>query len=86
MSIATEIVEMLLQEAPDLETLKKHRQPLTPEEKAAFKQCSQDQSATAMKSVVNGKTWYVAYTHRAYKTSPTLKGALKEYPKIAATG
>lgn len=86
MTLPELIVEELLQEAPNLDTLKKNRKALTPEEKAAFKGCSQDQSATAMKSVVKGKTWYVCYTHRAYKTSPTLKGALREYPKIAATG
>ena len=87
MNIAEIIVDSMLQEGkPDLDTLKKHRVSLTPEEKAAFKECSQDQSATALKAVVDGKTWYACYTHRAYRVSPTLKGALAEYPDIAATG
>jgi hypothetical protein len=86
MSLTEYIVDSLLQESPNLETLKKHKVALTPDEKRSFKECSQDQSATAMKSVVNGKTWYACYTHRACQVSPTLKGALKAYPEIAATG
>lgn len=86
MTTVSLIVDTLLQEAPDLETLKKHRQVLSPEEKAAIpKDLPQGDGASVLKATVNGKTWYACYTHRAFKSSPTFKGMLKHYPAIAAT-
>lgn len=82
---AKDVVDLLL-ESPTIETLKKHRRPLTPEEKKAFDSASNDRSATAMKAVVDGKTWYAVYTHRAGGVFATLKAAVKAYPGIASTG
>jgi hypothetical protein len=81
----SDIVRFLL-ESPEIETVKKHRQTLTPEEKAAFDGAGNDRSATAMKSVINGKTWYAVYTHRSGGVFSTLKAAVKAYPGIASTG
>jgi hypothetical protein len=83
--IANDIVTLLL-ECPEVETVKKHRQSLTPEEKKAFAGAGDDQSATAMKGVVDGKTWYAVYTHRSGGVFSTLKAAVKAYPRIASTG
>ncbi len=85
MMTAQDIVTSLL-ESPNLDTLKKHRKPLTPEEKHAFDTAGDDRSASALKAEVDGKTWYAVYTHRAYQVRPTLKAAVAVYPSIAATG
>jgi hypothetical protein len=82
---AHNIVDLLL-ESPTIETLKKHRQSLTPEEKDAFANAGNDRSATAMKAVLDGKTWYAVYTHRAGQVFSTLKAAVAAYPGIASTG
>ena len=31
------------------------------------------------KAIVDGKTWYVANTHRAYNATSTLKGTIKKF-------
>lgn len=86
MTLPELIVDSLLQEAPDLEKLKKHRQTLTPEEKAAFpKNLPRGDGASILKAEVDGKTWYAVYTHRACQIKPTLKGAVAAYPFIAST-
>jgi hypothetical protein len=82
---AQSIVDALL-ESPEIKTMKKHRRTLTPEEKAAFDGAGNDRSATAMKAVINGKTWYGVWTHRCGKVFPTLKAAVSAYPGIASTG
>lgn len=85
MQIAEHVVDRLL-ESPEIATLKKHRKPLTPEEKSAFANAGDDQSATAMKAVLDGKTWYAVYTHRAGRVFSTLKAAVAAYPSLASTG
>jgi len=82
---AQSIVDALL-ESPEIETMKKHRQSLTPEEKAAFDGAGDDRSATAIKGIIDGKTWYAVYTHRSGGVFSTLKAAVSAYPRIASTG
>ena len=73
---AYDIVEQLLQEAPELKTLKAHRRSLSTEER------EQAGEASVQKSSVNGKTWYWSATHRCYQVRPTLKAAITAYWKI----
>jgi len=83
--IAENVVVTLL-EAPELETLKKHKKPLTPEEKAAFDQdLPSGDCATVLKAEVDGKTWYACYTHRSCHISKDLDGCAKAYPRVAST-
>jgi hypothetical protein len=84
---AHEIVEDLLTESPKVETLKKHKRPLSPEEQAkvAAVKLPHGDCATFWKAEHEGKTWYVVHTHRAGQVRPSLKSALAVYPKIAST-
>lgn len=84
---AQEIVEALLTESPKIETLKKHKRPLSPEEQAqvAAVKLPHGDCATFWKSEHEGQTWYVVHTHRAGQVRPSLKAALAVYPKIAST-
>lgn len=74
-------------QGPDFKTLKKHKVDLEPDERSevmkrkAVWHFSHLKSATpaVWKSVVGGKTWYVTNTHRAYNSTPTLKGAIGRY-------
>jgi len=86
-TIAESIVDILLESpGPDLEKLKKHKQPLTPEEKAQIPTgLPQGDGATVIKGVVDGKTWYACYTHRACQVRPTMAQLAKVYPNIAST-
>lgn len=76
--------ESLLQEAPDLATLKANRTTLTKEERSEVMKAKAvwnpgnggHASSAVWKSTVAGKTWYVCNTHRAYDAAPTLKGAI----------
>lgn len=84
-SLAESIVNTLL-ESPDLEKLKKHRQSLTPEEKAQIPTgLPQGDGATVIKAVVDGKTWYACYTHRACQVRSSMAQLAKVYPQIAST-
>jgi hypothetical protein len=82
-----EIVEELLTESPKIETLKKHKRPLSPEEKAQVDavSLSNGDCASFWKAEHEGKTWYVVHTHRAGQVRPSLKSALAVYPQIAST-
>ena len=74
---------------PKFDVLKKHKVALTPEEralvmarKATWHHGPPDGNgpcAAVWKSIVNGKTWYVTHTHRAYNVTPTLKGTIKRF-------
>ena len=72
---------------PDFKTLKKHKVPLSPEEKAeaikakaVWHHGPQGQETPAVwKTEVNGTTWYVTNTHRAYNVRPTLQGAIRRF-------
>lgn len=72
---------------PEFATLKKAKTELSPDER---KECmdqkavwrfSPGRSATpaVWKAEVDGKTWYVTNTHRAYNATPTLQGAIRRY-------
>lgn len=82
--------ERILMESPEMKTLKKNKKPLTDKEKelvmsndAVWHHGPNGQKTPAVwKSVVNGKTWYVTNTHRAYQAKPTLKGAISIYHKF----
>ncbi len=72
--------------SPTIETLKKHRRPLTPQEKSQIpKNLPAGDSATVLKAEVDGQTWYACYTHRAGQVRKTFKELLKVYPQIAST-
>ncbi len=73
---AWDIVERLLQEAPEIKTLKANLKKLDDHEREAAGE------APIKKSVVNGKTWYWSTTHRCYQARPTLKAAVNAYWKI----
>jgi hypothetical protein len=72
---------------PRYPVLNKGRKRLTPDErqlcmdrKAVWHHGPQGQETPAVwKSEVNGKTWYVTNTHRAYNVTPTIKGTIKRF-------
>ena len=67
----------------DIQTLKKHRVNLTEEERAKVKKLKgewdSDKRSAIMKSMINGKPYYVTYTHRAFNYSPKLEIACKMF-------
>ena len=79
---------------PEFSTLKKNQVPLTPEERAEVLRRGAvwyrgsdggKPSSAVSKAVVNGKTWYWCSTHRAWRGSPTLKGAIGHFKFIKTT-
>ena len=78
---------------PEFKTLKKNKKPLTDEERAEVMKSGATwnmgsggkPSPAVWKAVVDGKTWYVTNTHRAYNVRPTLKGAISRYHKFIKT-
>jgi hypothetical protein len=73
---------------PKLESLKKGRRTLTPEERNQVVSAGavwSDGSPGVWKSMVNGKTWYVCNTHRSYECKPTIEGAIKSFEFIEST-
>jgi hypothetical protein len=84
---AQEIVEVLLLEHPKIETLKKSKRPLSPEEKAQVDavKLPHGDGASWWKAEHEGKTWYVVHTHRCGQVRPSLKSALAVYPQVASS-
>jgi len=78
---------------PKMETLKKNKKPLTEEERkevmdkgAVWHHGPNGEETPAIwKAEINGKTWFVCNTHRAYQCKPTLKGAINAYDFIETT-
>lgn len=78
---------MLLWESPRMPTLKKNRRQLDPEERDLVMQrkavwhhgAGGKESPAVWKALVNGKTWYVTNTHRAYQARPTLKATIAAF-------
>jgi hypothetical protein len=87
---AIALAARVLQEAPEFKTLKKGRTKLDPEERQevmdreAVWHRGKDggPSPAVWKSRVNGKTWYVTNTHRAFNVRPTLNGAISRFHKF----
>lgn len=87
MAFAEAVLQAVLNESPEVSTLKKHQQSLTPEEraevikaKATWDHGPGGQASPAVKkSVVDGKTWYWCATHRCGQVKSTLKGAIHAF-------
>lgn len=81
------LVEYKAGKGPRMPALKKGKVKLTDEERDLVMQRKAtwnhgpngEPSPAVWKSAVNGKTWYVTNTHRAYNLTSTLKGTIKRY-------
>lgn len=78
----------------EMKKLKDNKKPLTPEERKEVMDSGAvwhhgpkgEETPAVWKSVdKSGKTTYITNTHRAYQTSPTIKGAIKKYAFIKTT-
>ena len=78
---------------PKMEILKKNKKALTEDERKEVMDSGEvwhhgpngEATPAVWKSEVDGKTWYVCNTHRAYQCKPTLKGAISSYDFIETT-
>lgn len=76
---------------PEFKTLKKNQVDLEPEERSKvmkskavwnfhYGRDGKKQATPAVwKAIVNGATWFVTNTHRAFQSRPTLDGAISIY-------
>ena len=84
------IVEAAPKGHPDFKTFKKNKVSLTPEERATVMKREAvwhhgpkgAETPAVSKAVINGKTWYATYTHRAINYAKSLKGAINQYHKF----
>lgn len=87
MSYTKKIETIAGSKAPSMDTLKKNKVKLTPEErdqvmseKAVWHHGPQGEETPAVwKSIIKGQTWFVTNTHRAYQAKKTLKAAINSY-------
>ena len=85
--------ELLLTESPEQKTLKKHKVPLTDEERKQVMDAGAvwhhgpnvEETPAIWKAAVKGKSWYICNTHRAVQIKSTLKGAIKAFDFIKTT-
>jgi hypothetical protein len=90
---AQRLVDSLLNESPEMKTLKKNKVKLDPEEREQAMKAGatwhpgnhENPTCAVWKAVVNGKTWYVCNTHRCYQARPTLKGAISAFDYVKTT-
>lgn len=84
---------VILNESPEIKTLKDNARALDPEERAEVMKAGAvwhhgpDGEATpaVRKAVINGKTWYWCATHRAGQVKSTLKAAIKAFDFVKTT-
>lgn len=81
--------EFIYLESPEWKTLNKNKVKLTPEErkkvmdsKAVWHFHHIGPTPAVWKAEVDGKTWYVTNTHRAFNVRPTLQGAIGRFHKF----
>ena len=87
------VIERLLDESPEIKTLKNNQIKLDPDEReqvmkaGAVWHMGKDggPSPAVRKAVVKGKTWYWCATHRCGQVRPTLKGAIKTFDFVKTT-
>jgi hypothetical protein len=85
--------EMVVEASPRMETLEKNKRPLTDEERQKVMDAGATwnfgkdgaPSPAIWKAEVDGKTWFVCHTHRAYQAKPTLGQAIKAFEFIETT-
>jgi predicted nucleotidyltransferase len=85
-----ELKEEFLCESPEIGTLKKNKNPLTDEERKMVMDAhatwhhgpNGEKTPAVWKAAINGKTWYVTNTHRAYQAKPTIKGAIRAFHDV----
>ena len=73
--------------SPRFKTLKKNRRELSDEErekvmkaKATWSHGPKGEATPAVwKAVVDGETWFITNTHRAFRAKKSLEGAIREY-------